>query len=188
MATAHLLQALACAHRARQAPPGTARDALLRQLDYQRDWIAARAADCPENFQHMLELIEAERAWVHEDFRAAARAYDTAWQLASERTRFWNRAVILEQAARFRQACGIHRTANLMLQQARTEYAAWGAEAKCAAMGPGSGRRSRALHPGHAPPWLVSQRLDPWRGDRPACDAEGRAGAAIRDRSGPAAG
>ncbi len=44
--------------------------------------------------------------------------------------------MILEQAARCRQAYGIHRTANLLLQRARAEYAAWGADAKCAAMGP----------------------------------------------------
>jgi diguanylate cyclase (GGDEF)-like protein len=137
MATGHLLQALAVAHRARAAAPGPQRDALLKQLKYQHDWIAARAADCPENFQHMLKLVEAEQAWVNNDFLTAAQAYDAAWQLASERPRFWQRAVILEQSARCRLASGIPRTANLLRQRARAEYAAWGAQAKCAAMGPG---------------------------------------------------
>ncbi len=47
MAEARILQALAFAHRAREAAPGAARDALALQLDQHRAWIAARAADCP---------------------------------------------------------------------------------------------------------------------------------------------
>ena len=39
-----------------------------------RDWLARRAQDAPENFQHLQRLVEAERAWVNEDFRAAAIA------------------------------------------------------------------------------------------------------------------
>ncbi|HXC60230.1 MAG TPA: diguanylate cyclase [Steroidobacteraceae bacterium] len=136
MSTGHILQALAIAHRARAAT-GAERDALIRQLNYQHDWIAGRAADCPANFQHLLKLVEAERAWVNGDFQAAAQAYDAAWQLASERPRFWQRGVILEQSARCRQAYNVPRTANLLQQRARAEYAAWGAQAKCAAMGPG---------------------------------------------------
>jgi hypothetical protein len=72
---AHLVQALALAHRARTAPADR-RPALLAELDTYRDWLAQRAPDAPENFQHLHRLVEAERAWAIDDFRAAAIAYD----------------------------------------------------------------------------------------------------------------
>ena len=134
MATARLLQALALAYRARETSAD--RPELLRQLEEQRDWFAARAKDSSANCLHLLRLIEAELAWAQNDFRAAAQAYDAAWELASERSRPWHRGLILEQAARCRSAYGMERTANLLLQRARVEYAAWGAIAKCDAMGP----------------------------------------------------
>lgn len=136
MAVSKLLQALAVAHRAKGAAPGPDRDALLGELEALRDWHAERAVDSPENFRHVLKLVDAELAWARDDFRSAAQAYDAAWQLACERPRFWHRALILEQAARCRLAYGINRTAGLLFQRARAEYSAWGADGKCAAMGP----------------------------------------------------
>ena len=41
-------------------------------------WLAARAADAPDNFLHLQRLLEAERAWAVGDFRAAALAFDAA--------------------------------------------------------------------------------------------------------------
>ena len=63
----------------RPAPAdGDERDALLAELDEVTRWLAARAADAPENFLHLLRLVEAERAWAVGDFRAAALAFDAA--------------------------------------------------------------------------------------------------------------
>ena len=56
----------------RPAPPTvTTRGGLLSELDEVTRWLAARAADAPDNFLHLLRLLEAERAWAAGDFRAA---------------------------------------------------------------------------------------------------------------------
>ena len=57
---------------------GDAATSLLAALDEVTRWLAARAADAPENFLHLLRLVEAERAWAVGDFRAAALAFDAA--------------------------------------------------------------------------------------------------------------
>ncbi len=49
---------------------------LLSELDEVTRWLAARAADAPDNFLHLLRLLEAERAWAVGDFRAAVLAFD----------------------------------------------------------------------------------------------------------------
>ena len=49
-------------------------------------WLADRAADAPENFLHLLRLVEAERAWAVGDFRAAVLAFDAARHEATQRS------------------------------------------------------------------------------------------------------
>lgn len=134
-ATGHLLDALALADRARAAQPAE-RNRLLRELQHERDWIAARAQDCPATFQHQLRLVEAELAWVQDDFRTAAQHYDEAFRLAAARRRHWQAALILERAAQLREAYGMTAMGDLLRARARAEYADWGAEGKCAAMSP----------------------------------------------------
>ena len=73
-ALARLLRGLALAGQARAADGGE-RGALLAELDEVTRWLAARAADAPDNFLHLLRLVEAERAWAAGDFRAAGLAY-----------------------------------------------------------------------------------------------------------------
>ena len=73
-AVARLLRGLALAGQARAADGGE-RGALLAELDEVTRWLAARAADAPDNFLHLLRLVEAERAWAAGDFRAAGLAY-----------------------------------------------------------------------------------------------------------------
>ena len=70
-AVAHLLRGLALAEQAR-ASQGDEHDRVLSELDEATQWLAARAADAPDNFLHLLRLIEAERAWAVGDFGAAA--------------------------------------------------------------------------------------------------------------------
>ena len=76
-AVARLLRGLALAGQARSADAGQ-RDGLLAELDEVTRWLAARAADAPGNFLHLLLLVEAERAWAAGDFRAAAAAFNAA--------------------------------------------------------------------------------------------------------------
>ena len=95
------------------------------------DWLAARAADAPVNFLHLLRLVEAERAWATGRLpgrggrlrRGAARRRRTTTPLApgpDPRTR----GPVLSRP-RHR-----HASATQLLAQARQEYLTWGATAK----------------------------------------------------------
>jgi len=130
-AVAHLLRGLALAGQARAADGGERGD-LLSELDEVTGWLAARAADAPDNFRHLQRLAEAERAWASGDFRAAALAFDTARREVAPRQRPWHRALIAERAARFFLAHGLDQAGYELLTQARQEYLAWGATAKVA--------------------------------------------------------
>ncbi|HEY4461231.1 MAG TPA: AAA family ATPase [Streptosporangiaceae bacterium] len=127
----YLLRGLGLAGQARAADDDERGD-LLSELDEVTRWLAARAADEPANFRHLLELVEAERAWAAGDFRAAAVAFDAARRAASGRQRPWHRALITERAARFYLAHGLDQAGHDLLAQARQDYAAWGATAKAA--------------------------------------------------------
>jgi predicted ATPase/signal transduction histidine kinase len=128
-AVVRLLRGLALAGQARSADADQ-RGGLLSELDEVTRWLAARAADAPDNFLHLLRLLEAERAWAAGDFRAAALAYDAARREAAPRQRPWHRALIAEHAARFYLAHGLEQAGHDLLAQARQEYLAWGATAK----------------------------------------------------------
>ena len=119
---AHLLRGLALAGQARDSN-GDERGGLLAELDEVTRWLAARAADAPENFLHLLRLVEAERAWAAGDFRAAAVAFDAARREAAGRQRPWHRALIAERAARFYLAHGLDHAGYDLLAQARQDYA-----------------------------------------------------------------
>jgi signal transduction histidine kinase len=128
-AVARMLRGLALAGQARSADGGE-RGGQLAELDVVTGWLAARAADAPANFLHLLRLLEAERAWAAGDFRAAAVAFDAARSEAAQRQRPWHRALIAEHAARFCLAQGLDYAGHDLLAQARQEYLAWGATAK----------------------------------------------------------
>jgi GAF domain-containing protein len=128
-AMAHPMRGLSFAWEARAAD-GAERAALLAELDEVMRWLAARAADAPDNFLHLLRLVEAERAWTERDFRAAALAFDAARREAASRQRPWQRALITERAARFHLAHGLEQAGYELLARARQEYSAWGALAK----------------------------------------------------------
>ena len=117
-AVAHLLRGLALAGQARAAD-GDERGALLSELDEVTRWLAARAADAPDNFLHLLRLVEAERAWAVGDFRAAVLAFDAARREVAGRQRPWHRALIAERAARFYLAHGVEHAGYDLLAQAR---------------------------------------------------------------------
>ena len=139
------LRGLALAQQIRTADDGD-RAGLLAELDETMHWLAERAADAPENFLHLLRLVEAERAWAAGDFRAASIALDAARHETLQRQRPWHQALTAERAARFYLANGLDHAGHSMLAQARQAYLAWGAAAKVAqldwaypALRPGAG-------------------------------------------------
>jgi signal transduction histidine kinase len=129
VAQIRLLRGLALAEEGR-ATDGEARDDLLAEIDDLTRWLAGWVEHAPDNFSHQLRLIEAERAWVVGDFRAAVLAFDAARRDVADRGRPWHRALIAERAARFYLAHGVEHTGHELLAQARHEYLAWGATAK----------------------------------------------------------
>jgi hypothetical protein len=88
---AHLLRGLALAWQA-HATHGDERAELLSELGDVTRWLAARAAEAPDNFLHLLRLLEAEGAWAVGDFRAAVLAFDAARREVASRQRPWHRA------------------------------------------------------------------------------------------------
>jgi diguanylate cyclase (GGDEF)-like protein len=129
--TAYLTRALALAARTRAAVAGSdERVSLLAELDTVVGWWQMRAADAPANFQHLVRLVEAERAWAVGDFRAAVSAFDSAQRDGAARQRPWHRALIAERAARFYLAHGVEHTGYARLAEARDAYLDWGAVAK----------------------------------------------------------
>ncbi|WP_242424718.1 AAA family ATPase, partial [Frankia sp. EI5c] len=134
---ARLLRVVALARRIRSGLPDQAagapevdRLAALAELDETIDWLAARTADAPANFLHVLCLAQAERAWVANDFQRASYMFDAAHREAVARTRPWHLALILEEEARFYLAHGIQMAGQLLLIGTRRVYADWGATAK----------------------------------------------------------
>ena len=130
---AHLTRALALTAQLRQCPEVDAAE-LRAELDRCRDWLAGRASDQPENFYHLLLLVDAERAWAVGDSHAALAKYDEAAGEARRRQRPWHRALIAERTARFCLAHHLPQAARRSLVEARREYDAWGANAKVAAL------------------------------------------------------
>ncbi|MER7008320.1 AAA family ATPase [Dactylosporangium sp. NPDC000555] len=126
---AYLLRGLALAGEVRAGHDG-GHDGLLSELDDVTGWLAARAADAPMNFLHMLRLLEAERAWAAGDFRAAALAFDAALDAVARHRHPWHRALITERAARFHLTNGLEHAGHGLMAEARQEYLAWGATAK----------------------------------------------------------
>jgi len=129
LGTVCLLQGLSLAERARSTHPGE-REAIITELDERIAWLAARAADAPANFLHLVRLLEAERAWAASDFREAAYAFDMAQYEAAARGRPWHHALVLERSARFYLAHGIQQVGCTLIAAARRRYAEWGATAK----------------------------------------------------------
>ncbi|ABW12427.1 serine/threonine protein kinase [Parafrankia sp. EAN1pec] len=128
-AVVRLLRAMALAGQARATEAGR-RGALLDELDELVEWLAARAADAPVNFRHLLRLVEAERAWAAGDFHRAAYTFDLAQREASVWARPWHRALILERTARFYLAHGMEAAGRPLLAAARQHYLDWGSTSK----------------------------------------------------------
>jgi signal transduction histidine kinase len=129
VAQVRLLRGLALAEQARDVD-GEERAERVSELEELTRWFAGCAADAPDNFLHLLRLLEAERDWAVGDFRAAVSAFDAARREVAGRGRPWHRALIAERAARFHLAHGLQQAGHDLLADARRHYVAWGATAK----------------------------------------------------------
>jgi tetratricopeptide (TPR) repeat protein len=107
---------------------------LRRSLDKKRKLMKKWADVCPENFQHKLLLMEAERARLERDWAAARRLYQEAVTSAREAGFPLNATVARELAGRFELAQGRQEEALRWLSAARDGYATWGASAKVEAL------------------------------------------------------
>jgi signal transduction histidine kinase len=148
----HLFVALACAWELQQfSPPlgegggggiagsdATAPDraALHARLESARAWLAARAANQPHNFQHLVTLVEAEQAWAMGELWKATTAFSAAvtQAQAQSRQRPWHRALITERAGLFHLAHGLDHPGCALVREAYELYQGWGASAKLALM------------------------------------------------------
>jgi PAS domain S-box-containing protein len=127
---ARLLRVLAIGEQLRAGVPDAERAELTAELEACHAWLAARAADAPVNFGHVLSLMDAELAWATGDHWAAAEAFDTALRDLDGRSRPFHRALTAERAASFHLERGLERVGRGLLAEARRHYAAWGAVAK----------------------------------------------------------
>jgi diguanylate cyclase (GGDEF)-like protein len=99
-----------------------------------RDWLAARAADAPDNFRHLVHFADAELAWTAGDHHAALRAFDAALNDLGNRCRPWHRALITERAALLHLQEGREFHGRRLLADAHDLYGTWGATAKLRAL------------------------------------------------------
>jgi predicted ATPase/signal transduction histidine kinase len=102
----------------------------LQQLDADLRWLADRAADQPDNFLHLLRLVEAERAWAMRDGTRAAACFDAALAETEHRKRPWHRALIAERAGLFHLSEGLGQFGRRLLVEAHGRYRRWGAAEK----------------------------------------------------------
>jgi diguanylate cyclase (GGDEF)-like protein len=132
-ATTYLVRALALVEQLRAAAPDQ-RAEVRDALDACRDWLAARAADAPENFTHLVDLLDAELCRADGDTWAAAARFDAAMREAARRHRTWHHGLIAERTGRFYLGRGLEHVGLAALAEARDSYEEWGAAGKVAQM------------------------------------------------------
>ncbi len=87
-------------------------------------------ANCPENFENRLALVNAEIARIEGRILDAEHLYEQAIRSARANGFIHNEAVANEVAARFYAAHGLEQIAHNYLRNARRCYLSWGADGK----------------------------------------------------------
>lgn len=100
------------------------------ELEQFRDFFAALAESCPENYRHMHRLISAEIARINGQFDAAMELYEQAIQSANENRFIQHEALANELCAQFWLNRKQEKIARLYLNEAYHAYSRWGATAK----------------------------------------------------------
>ena len=127
----NVLESLALIARLRSGHGGTG---LMERVAANQQWLAARAADAPQNFAHLHDLVEAERLSAAGRGTEALPLYERAIRRAKAHRRPWNAALAAEKAARCYLALELEEAGRRVLEEARSLYAAWGATRKCTAL------------------------------------------------------
>ena len=127
----NVLESLALITRLRSGHDQT--DVMERVAANQK-WLAARAADAPQNFAHLHDLVEAERLSAEGRGTEALPLYERAIRRAKAHRRPWHAALAAEKAARCYLALELEEAGRRVLEQARALYAGWGAARKCASL------------------------------------------------------
>ncbi|NEO84263.1 MAG: AAA family ATPase [Spirulina sp. SIO3F2] len=125
---------------------------LLLQIDRGLAEIKKWAKHSPQNFQHKLNLLSAERDRVLGKIHAAADYYDRAIAGAKENKYIQEEALANELAAKFYLDWGKVKIAAVYMQEAYYCYAHWGAKAKI--------EHLEANHPELLTPILQKQRVE----------------------------
>ncbi|MEY4768698.1 MAG: hypothetical protein RL637_1337, partial [Pseudomonadota bacterium] len=103
---------------------------ILNKVAINQQQLQQWAQSAPMNFQHKYDLIEAERAKIHQQFWTAAQYYEKALQGAKEQGFIAEQALICELTAKFYFAQGFDRIGKMYILESRRNYAEWGAEFK----------------------------------------------------------
>jgi predicted ATPase/signal transduction histidine kinase len=100
------------------------------RLENQLVLLRLLADSCPENFFHMKELLEAEKARIGGDAAAAIQSYHRAMQSASENHYVQNEGIAYERAGLFLYHLRMNDVAYLYIREAYVRYRRWGAKRK----------------------------------------------------------
>jgi predicted ATPase/predicted signal transduction protein with EAL and GGDEF domain len=124
-----------------------AKPELQSVIERNRADLARWAENCPENFIHMHELVEAEAARLDDETMTAMRLYDRAIVSASNHGFLHIEALAAERAARFwfaedKSDFGAH-----YLDRAVQTYEIWGAAGKAADLREAHGVHARSIAP-----------------------------------------
>ncbi|NEO85809.1 MAG: AAA family ATPase [Spirulina sp. SIO3F2] len=103
---------------------------ILDQVQNNQKQLRMWAEGCPENFQHKVNLVEAEVAQNRQEQLLALEMYDRAIVGAKENQFIQDEALANELAAKFYVAWGKEKIASIYMQEAYYCYARWGAKAK----------------------------------------------------------
>lgn len=111
---------------------GTGPEQEKQVAEYERreSKLVALAESCPQNFQHLLDLVRAERARVEHRDLDAINLFDAAIEGASQNGFVKDEAFALERAAWFHFARGRKRLARAYVLDAQTVYTRWGVTTK----------------------------------------------------------
>jgi diguanylate cyclase (GGDEF)-like protein len=114
---------------------------LIRKLTTNQIWLGERAADAPGNFQHLYDLIEAEKYMLENKntdsfsvYKKMLVLYEKAMIGAAESNRVYHYALACELAGIQFMKMDSLRLATIYLKQAYSAYLSWGATAKAEQM------------------------------------------------------
>jgi predicted ATPase/GAF domain-containing protein/anti-anti-sigma regulatory factor len=111
---------------------GTGPEHEKRAAEYERREakLVALAESCPQNFQHLLDLVRAERARLEARDVDAINLFDAAIEGAAQNGFVKDEAFALERAAWFHLARGRKRLARAYVMDAHRVYGRWGVTSK----------------------------------------------------------